>query len=100
MFPLVLWGTSSPILPNAIQLAMVSERRRITPLAPERLGLATQFVEILDIRTRRAVNSLHLGIGRFDHIVFIRRMRSAAVTETEMSRGQPQRIAGEDIARP
>lgn len=63
-------------------------------------GLSAQFVKVLDIGPRRAVNPLHLGIGRFDHIVFIRRMRSAAVTQAEMSCGQPQRIAGEDIAGP
>jgi hypothetical protein len=64
------------------------------------LGLAAQLVEILDIRTRRAVNPLHFGIGRLNHVVFIRRMRPASVTQTEMACGQPQRIAGEDIAGP
>src|SRR5262249_38049672 len=65
-----------------------------------RSGLTAQLVEILDVRTRRAVNALRLGIGRFNHVVFIRRMRSAAMTQTEMACGQSQRIAGKDIAGP
>src|SRR5439155_399961 len=39
------------------------------------------------------------GVRRLDHEVLVRRVRSAAVTETEVSGGEAQRLAGEDVPR-
>ena len=52
------------------------------------------------MRTRRAVHALDLGIGGFDDVVFVGRVRAVAVAESEMARGKAQRIAGENVAGP
>src|SRR5215471_21725151 len=61
---------------------------------------AAKLVEVLDARTSRAVEALHLRIRRLNHIILVRRMRTAAVTKTEMAGWQPERIPCEDITGP
>ena len=48
--------------------------------------LFCQLVEIFDKRHRRPVEVLDFRVRGFDDVIFVRRMRAAAVTESEMSR--------------
>src|SRR5438093_13472843 len=59
--------------------------------------LLRQLVEIFDKRHYRAIESLYLRVRRFDDVIFVRRMCARAVTETEMSGGKFQGIAGKDV---
>ena len=52
------------------------------------------------VRQGRIRHALHGRIARLDDIVLIRRVGAAAVTGPEMTRGQTDRSAGKDIARP
>src|SRR5438270_8444922 len=52
------------------------------------------------MRPHRAIYSLHLRITGLDHVILIGRMRSAAVTETEVTGRQMQWLASENISRP
>src|SRR6266436_264635 len=57
-------------------------------------------VEKLDERKDGAVHALNFGIFRFDDVVFVRRMRAAAMTEAEGAGGKVKRLAGENVAGP
>src|SRR5438105_14965365 len=59
--------------------------------------LLRQLVEIFDKRHYRAIESLYFRVRRFDDVIFVRRMCARAVTETEMSGGMFQGIAGKDV---
>src|SRR2546423_644445 len=59
-----------------------------------------QLVQILDIRARSALNALHLRIARLDHVILVGRVGAAAMSQAEVSGGQAQRVAGEDVSRP
>src|SRR5258707_3813164 len=72
-----------------------------------RSWLLRQLVEIFDKRHHRAVEALDLWVRRFDNVIFVRRVRAAAVTESKMSRGKLERVArknvtgiGTGVARP
>ena len=60
-------------------------------------GLLRQLVQIFDERHRRAVEALDFRVRGFDDVIFVRRMRAAAVAESEMSCRQLQRFTGEDV---
>ena len=59
--------------------------------------LFCQLVEIFDERHHRAVEALDFRVRGFDDVIFVRRMRAAAVAESEMSGRQLERFAGEDV---
>jgi hypothetical protein len=65
---------------------------KVSSLSASLLRASAKLVEILDVRAGRAVEPLHLRIRRLNHIILVRRMRSAAVTKTEMAGWQPERI--------
>src|SRR5215813_5421284 len=48
-------------------------------------NLLRQLVEIFDKRHRCAIEILNLRIRGFDDVIFVRRMRAAAVAESKMS---------------
>ncbi len=48
--------------------------------------LFCQLVQIFNKRHRRPVEVLDFRVRGFDDVIFVRRMRAAAVTESEMSR--------------
>src|SRR5579872_6307635 len=59
-----------------------------------------QFVKVFDVRTRGAIYTLHLGVAGLDHVIFVGSVGAASVAQAEMSCGQPQGIAGEDVSGP
>src|SRR4029077_7121971 len=59
-----------------------------------------ELVEKFDVRAYGAIYAMHFGVFRFDEVVLVRRMCAAAMTETEVIRGQMQRVASENVARP
>ena len=59
--------------------------------------LLRQFVQILNKRHRRPVEVLDFRVRGFDDVIFVRRMRAAAVAESEMSGRQLKGFAGEDV---
>ena len=61
-------------------------------------SLLRQLVEIFDERHHCAVESLYFRVRRFDNVIFVRRVRAAAVTKPEMSGGKFQRFTGENIS--
>ena len=44
-----------------------------------------ELVEKLDIRTRRPVQALYLGISGFDYVVFVGGVGAASMAETEVA---------------
>src|SRR5438309_12064604 len=60
--------------------------------------ITRQLVQILDERHHRAIEALNFRTGRFDHVIFVARVRAAAVTKPEMSRREFERFAGKYIA--
>src|SRR5437764_4873887 len=65
-----------------------------------RSARARHLVEIFHVRPHRAVDPLHLRVRRLDQVVFVRRVRAAAVAQSEVARREPQRLAGEHVAGP
>src|SRR5207253_6036098 len=57
-----------------------------------------QLVEIFDERHHRAVETLYFRVRGFDDVIFIRRMRAAAMTESEMAGRKLDRFARENVA--
>src|SRR5215472_7432476 len=66
---------------------------------PSRLSRG-QLVKIFDLREYGAVETLHLGVGRFDDEIFVRGMGAVPVSEAEVAGGEAERIAGEDAPGP
>src|SRR5262249_51219738 len=60
--------------------------------------LFRELVQVAHERHRGAVESFHLGIGRFDHVVLVRRVRAASLPEAEVSRRELERLAREHVA--
>src|SRR5919197_1770813 len=58
-----------------------------------------EFIEIVDERPDGAIEACEMGIGGFNDIVFVWRVGAAAMAESEVARGKPERLAGEDIPR-
>src|SRR5205823_629200 len=58
-----------------------------------------EFIEIVDERPDSAIKACEMGIGGFDDVVFVRRVGAAAMAESEVAPGKPERLAGEDISR-
>ena len=61
------------------------------------LELLRQPVEIFDERHYRAVEAPDFRIGGFDNIIFVRRVRAAAVAKSEVPRGELERFACEHV---
>ena len=59
--------------------------------------LFCQLVQIFDKRHRRAIEVLDFRVCGFDDVIFVWRMRAAAVAESEMSGRQLKRFACEDV---
>src|SRR5207244_1304275 len=57
-----------------------------------------QLEQVFDERHHRAIESLNLRIRRFNDVIFVRRVRAAAVTQSEMSRGELEWFARENVA--
>jgi hypothetical protein len=57
--------------------------------------LFCQLVLIFHEGHRRAIEVLDFRVRGFDDVIFVRRVRAAAVTETKMSGRQVKRLAGE-----
>src|SRR5208282_3166318 len=49
---------------------------------------AREFVQMLDVRKRCAVNALDLRVLRFDHVIFVRCVRAIPVSEPKVARRQ------------
>src|SRR6266571_8457039 len=60
-------------------------------------SLLRQVVEIFDEGHDRAVESLYFRVRGFDDVIFIRRVRTAAMTESEMAGRKLDRFAGENV---
>src|SRR5262245_6070789 len=76
-----------------------SRRRFVTGRAALRYRLFGELVEILDEREHRAVVPLHARVRRLDHVVLVRRVSAAPVAQTEMTRGELERLAREHVPR-
>src|SRR5205814_2845530 len=61
---------------------------------------SSQFIQIFDVGAHCAINSLHIRIHGFDHVILIRSMRAAAVAHTEVPGSKMQWIPGKDVSRP
>src|SRR5258708_39980823 len=59
-----------------------------------------QFEQIFHEREHGAVKSLDFRTCGLDHVVFVRRMGTAAMAKAEMAGGLADRITGEDITGP
>src|SRR5437763_16752603 len=68
-----------------------SRRSALRTLLPE-------LVQILHERHHRAVEALHLWVGRLDHVVLVGRVRATAVAEAEVAGGELERRVGEGVA--
>src|SRR5437867_6741573 len=62
--------------------------------------LSGQFEEVFHERKHRTIHPLDFWIRGFDYIVFVRRMRAAAMAKPEMAGRQAQRFASEHVPRP
>src|SRR5271157_4454165 len=69
---------------------------RVNPGSADR----RQFVQILDVRARRAVDAYKLGVLRLDDVVFVRRVRAVAVAQAEVAGRQLQRVSGKYVTGP
>ena len=63
-------------------------------------GDGGEFVEVLDVRKRCAVNTLDFGILGFDEVVLVGCVGAISVSQAEVARGEAQWVAGENVARP
>src|ERR1051325_9417651 len=80
----------------------------MTPSWPQRRGAPPhlssthrrEFEKVFDVGKYRAIEPLDLRIGRFDDIVFVWGVRTAAVAESEMARRQTQWVTRKHVARP
>jgi len=61
--------------------------------------LLAELVQILHKRHRRAVEPVHLGVGRFDDVVLVGSVRAASMPQAEVAGSEAQRSAGEGVAR-
>src|SRR3989442_14027101 len=78
----------------SVKGASRSRRRRANSARPR------DFVQVLDVGAYGAVDALDLRVRRLDEVVLVRGVGAAAVAESEVTRGEPQRIAREHVARP
>src|SRR6516165_12243459 len=81
------------ILGAAWRAAQPDEARRKNPRSSER-------VQVFHERCDRAIQPLHLRVGRLDEVVLVGRMRAGAVSHAEVARGQAERCVGEHAPRP
>src|SRR6266513_2552398 len=63
------------------------------------VALSRQLVEVLDEGHGRAIEALDFRVGRFDDVVFVGRVRAAAVNEPEMTGGKFERIRSKHVTR-
>src|SRR5437762_1173174 len=63
------------------------------------VALFRQLVEVLDEGHGRAIEALDFRVGRFDDVVFVGRVRAAAVTEPEMTGGKFERLTSKHVTR-
>src|SRR5260370_27239298 len=71
-----------------------------SPVSDQRSAGGRKFIQIFDVRPGRAIDPFDLRIRGFDHVIFVRRVSSAAMSQPEVPRGQMQRLSGEYISRP
>src|SRR5258708_6862499 len=69
-------------------------------VSDQRSAGGRQFIQIFDVRPGRAIDPFDLRIRGFDHVIFVRRVSSAAMSQPEVPRGQMQRLSGKYISRP
>src|SRR5438046_492365 len=56
-----------------------------------------QLVQVFDERHDSAIESLNFRVRGFDDVIFVRRVGTAAVTESKMSRGKLERVARKNV---
>src|SRR5437763_13624108 len=63
------------------------------------VALFRQLVEVLDEGHGRAIEALDFRVGRFDDLVFVGRVRAAAVTEPAVAGGKFERLTSQHLRR-
>src|SRR5262249_23737455 len=77
-----------------------SDGRMIAPLQSRALGRSRHLVEVLDVRSHAAIDTLHLRIGRLNDVILVRRMSAAAMAQPEVPGRQAEWRIREHVARP